>query len=117
MKLDERRRDALHDYDKLLGRHQKDSRPAIHTPYAFGHFKGRGRLGCLIFFGARLVELAAPRTRNAQGRRDIGDGGWRNAWAGGKGADLTPPCVSSLASPHRPKASAGVLEPRRREYL
>ena len=34
----------------------------------------------------------------------------------GKGADLTPPCVSSLASPHRPKASAGALEPRRREH-
>ena len=35
---------------------------------------------------------------------------------GGKGADLTPPCVTSLASPHRPKASDGSLEPRRREY-
>jgi hypothetical protein len=35
----------------------------------------------------------------------------------GKGADLTPPCVTSLASPHRPKASDGSLEPRRREYL
>ena len=29
----------------------------------------------------------------------------------GKGADLTPPCVSSLASPHRPEASDGALEP------
>ena len=35
----------------------------------------------------------------------------------GKGADLTPPCVTSLATPHRPKASDGSLEPRRREYL
>ena len=35
----------------------------------------------------------------------------------GKGADLTPPCVSSLASPHRPNASAGALEPLRREYI
>ena len=35
----------------------------------------------------------------------------------GKGTDLTPPCVTSLASPHRPKASDGSLEPRRREYL
>ena len=35
----------------------------------------------------------------------------------GKGADLTPPCVSSLAFSHRPKASDGSLEPRHREYL
>ena len=35
----------------------------------------------------------------------------------GKGADLTPPKITSLASPHRPKASDGSLEPRRREYL
>ena len=35
----------------------------------------------------------------------------------GKGADLTPPKISSLASPHRPKASDGSLEPSRREYL
>ena len=35
----------------------------------------------------------------------------------GKGADLTPPQISSLASPHRPKASDGSLEPLRREYL
>ena len=34
----------------------------------------------------------------------------------GKGADLTPPQISSLASPHRPKASDGSLEPRRREH-
>ena len=37
-------------------------------------------------------------------------------WSG-KGVGLTPPCVTSLASPHRPKASADALEPRRREYL
>ena len=36
---------------------------------------------------------------------------------GGKGADLPPPPVTSLASPHRPLASDGSLEPRRREYL
>ena len=39
------------------------------------------------------------------------------AVAVGKGADLTPPPVTSLASPHRPLASDGSLEPRRREYL
>ena len=46
-------------------------------------------------------------------------------WSGGgahadlmaKGADLPPPPVSSLASPHRPLASDGSLEPQRREYL
>ena len=35
----------------------------------------------------------------------------------GKRADLTPPPVTSLASPHRPLASDGSLEPSRREYL
>ena len=35
----------------------------------------------------------------------------------GKGADLPPPPVSSLASPHRPLASDSSLESRRREYL
>ena len=35
----------------------------------------------------------------------------------GKGADLTPPPVTSLASPHRPLASDSSLEPSRREYL
>ena len=37
---------------------------------------------------------------------------WRGAdvtW--GKGADLTPPQITSLASPHRPKACDGSLEP------
>ena len=32
-----------------------------------------------------------------------------------KGAELPPPQINSLASPHRPKASDGSLEPRRRE--
>ena len=32
---------------------------------------------------------------------------------GGKGADLNPPQITLLAPPHRPKASAGALEPRR----
>jgi hypothetical protein len=35
----------------------------------------------------------------------------------GKGADMTPPQITPLASPHRPKVSNGSLEPRRREYL
>jgi hypothetical protein len=35
----------------------------------------------------------------------------------GKGADLTPPRVSSLASPHRPKASDGAFDAPRREYI
>ena len=34
----------------------------------------------------------------------------------GKGADLNPPKISSLASPHRPKASDGSMEPSRRGY-
>ena len=35
----------------------------------------------------------------------------------GKGADLTPPFVTSLASPHRPKASDGAFGAPRREYI
>ena len=35
----------------------------------------------------------------------------------GKGADLTPPQITSLASPHRPKASDGSLEPRRHPWV
>ena len=34
----------------------------------------------------------------------------------GKGADLRHPKVSSLASPHRPKASDGAFDAPRREY-
>ena len=34
-----------------------------------------------------------------------------------EGGGPEPPQVSSLASPHRPKASDGSLEPPRREYL
>ena len=48
-----------------------------------------------------------------QGEKGAGEG--VKHW--GKGADLPPPCVSSLASPHRPLASDGSLEPSRREYL
>ena len=35
----------------------------------------------------------------------------------GKREDLTPPLITSLASPHRPLASDSSLESRRREYL
>ena len=70
-----------------------------------------GRLGALIggnytaLIGWWLADCErAGRTRKPQNPQ-------------GKGADLTPPCVTSLASLHRPKASDGSLEPRRREYL
>ena len=34
----------------------------------------------------------------------------------GKGAELPPPQINSIASPHRPLASYSSLEPPRREY-
>ena len=68
--------------------------------------------------------FAAPEGRQGikkTGREEVTQGrasvGGANVKLPGKGADLASPCVSLLASPHRPKASDGAFDALCLEYI
>ena len=106
--LDVRHRDALHHHGKLPGRHHEDSRPAMRTPHAFGHFEGRGRPGCFTFLEVKLGGLAAPHGEGAELTRlpakahrihthvDIAVGAPRFRW--GSGAELHPVAPGEISA-------------------
>ena len=79
--------------------------------------RGRRRAGPWSWRGAAMGRTRAA-AQDEQGRALAR--GVAAAWCvvvEAKGEDLTPPLILSLASPHRPLASDGSLESRRREYL
>ena len=59
----------------------------------------------------------SPGQYRATGNQAVPGSNIKEKDGGGKGAVLRHPKMSSLAFPHRPKARAGALEPRRWEYL
>ena len=76
---------------------------------------------CFIVFNLVWVQpeanlLGRREQRESAQSRPAGQAAY-SGFPRGKGADLRHPRISSFASPHRPKASASALEPRRREYL
>ena len=91
--------------------------PVLEAPYPdAGHVPQRWHRRLSGHRRPRPYARGAPARERSQ-QIAVGHGRQRAEDGGGKGADLRHPQISSLASPHRPKASDGSLEPRRREYL